>query len=814
MAKIKHNDFINTVDDILSKAKQEGTIHLYAEDNILDGRTIQVDGKKLFHFATTSYLGLEYDKRLKDAAISAIRKYGTQFPLSKTYISHPLYDELESKIQSMYGIPAIVSKNSTLGHLATIPTLVNDEDGIVLDHQVHWSVQNACQLLKLRGIPVDMIRHNNIQMLEDKIKEMSSKCKKIWYMADGVYSMFGDFAPIEELIELSKKYSQLQLYFDDVHGMSWKGKNGTGFVLDVLKILPENVFIMGTLSKSFGASGAIFLCTNEKLYKRIKNFGGPLTFSAQLEPSSVAAAIASADIHLSPEIILLQHELAQKISYFNLLFSRTSLPLIEPNSSPVFYLGTGKPITAYRLVQKLFNEGFFVNPGLFPAVPLKNTGIRITISRNNKLDDIMGLVQAIEYHFPKVLDETSNSHEKIFKAFDVRHQIIKEGNNHKRISLNIQYETSIRKIDKKTWNELLGRQSIFDWDGLCYLENAFRKNSEESKSWSFHYYIISDRAGVPILATFFTCTLWKNDMLAPISVSMQFEEERIHQPFYLTSRVLGMGSLFTEGEHCFINREHLFWKEAVLSLLEKAEELYRELSADMLVFRDFKEDKELDRMFHYQGYMKVDMPETAILQNYSFNDINQFTSFLSTRSKRHFLKEVLPFENEYNIVVKTNLTNEEMKYCYQLYMNVKDRNVAVNTFTYPFGVFEKMINHPDWEFILLYLKKETSLTQSDSPVSIVGVMFCYKNLGYTYTPCLIGMDYTIAKEFQLYRQLLFQTIKRANDLCFKRIDFGITASFEKRKLGATIIQKIGYIQTKDNFSMELMNTLQNQNKKK
>ncbi|MDD5152067.1 MAG: aminotransferase class I/II-fold pyridoxal phosphate-dependent enzyme, partial [Flavobacterium sp.] len=315
MAKIKHNNFIDTVDEVLSGAKKEGILHLYAEDKVLTGRTIQIKGKEMYHFGTTGYLGLEQDNRIKEAAIQAIRDYGTQFPLSKSYISHPLYSELESKIEQMYSIPPIITKNSTLGHLAVIPTLIRDEDAVIMDHQVHWSVQNACQLLKLRGIPVEMIRHGNLDMLEDKIKRLASKGNKIWYMADGVYSMFGDYAQIPELLNLTKKYNQLHLYFDDVHGMSWKGKNGTGFVFDVIKELPENIVVVGTLSKTFGASGATFFCKNQKLRDKIKNFGGPLTFSAQLEPASVAAAIASADIHLSPEITIRQEELADKIAY-------------------------------------------------------------------------------------------------------------------------------------------------------------------------------------------------------------------------------------------------------------------------------------------------------------------------------------------------------------------------------------------------------------------------------------------------------------------------------------------------------------------
>ena len=805
MAKIKHNNFIDTVDEMLSAAKSEGTIHLYAEDKFFAGRNLQINGKELFHFATTSYLGLEYDKRLKEAAISAITKYGTQFPLSKTYLSHPLYHELETKIESMYGVPGIVTKNSTLGHFAVIPTAVRDEDGVLLDHQVHWSVQNACQLLKLRGIPVELIRHNNLQMLEDKIKDLSSKCKKIWYMADGVYSMFGDYAPIPELLQLCQKYTQLQLYFDDVHGMSWKGKNGTGYVLDTLKELPENIMIVGTLSKTFGASGAVFITSDTKLRNRIKNFGGPLTFSAQLEPASVAAASASADIHLSPEIIILQDELAQKITYFNSLIKATSLPMIAPNSSPVFFLGTAMPLTAYRLVQRLFNEGYFVNPGLYPAVPVKNSGIRITVSRNNQKEDIKGLVQALEYHFPKALEETSNTLHQVAMAFGIPEISQKKEKLVPQSSLNLQYETSIKHLDKTTWNTLLGWQSTFDWDGLCFLEDAFKNSADPKNNWSFHYYIISDNNNVPLLATFFTFGLWKDDMLAPESVSQQLEEKRIRDPFYLTSKVLGMGSLFTEGNHCFINTAHSMSENALLLLVEQVEILNQKLNAEMLVLRDFDEDVQLNRIFHNQGFIKINMPETCIIENDSWNSIEEFTGTLSSRSKKHFMKEILPFEKAFDIIIKQQLTEDEITQGYMLYKNVKNNNYAVNSFTYSIEVFAKMAANPHWEFILLYMKN-TEDSKNESP--LVGILFCYKNSCRTYVPSLIGMDYEVPKKFNLYRQLLFQGIKRANELGYKKIDFGITATFEKRKLGAKVIPKVAYIQAKDNFSMEFMGTIQ------
>ena len=395
MAKIKHNNFLDTVNDVFTDAIDEGILHLYAEGESFNGRTIGVKNRELFHFGTTGYLGLEQDSRLKNAAISAIQRYGTQFPLSKSYISNPLYRQLEESVSEMYNHPVVITKNSTLGHLGVIPSAVRDQDAIILDHQVHWSVQSAAKVLKLRSVPVDMIRHNDLNMLEDKIKSYANTRKKIWYMADGIYSMFGDFAPVKELKVLSLKYPQLHLYFDDVHGMSWIGKNGTGYVMSEINELSENMLLFGTLSKTFGASGSVLVCSNNKLYQEIKTFGGPLTFSAQLEPASVAAATASAEIHLTPEIYELQNDLKSRIGYFNELVNKTDLPLVDKNRSPVFFIGTGMPKTGYNFINRLMNEGFYVNLGMFPAVPVKNTGVRITISRHNQREEIKALVDAM-----------------------------------------------------------------------------------------------------------------------------------------------------------------------------------------------------------------------------------------------------------------------------------------------------------------------------------------------------------------------------------------------------------------------------------
>ena len=806
MAKIKPNNFLDTVDSVFNDAKRQGILHLYAEDDRFTGRNIKIGEKNLFHFGTTGYLGLEQDTRLKEAAVDAINRYGTQFPLSKTYISHPLYKILEDKVSEMYSNPVIITKNSTLGHIGVIPSAVGDQDAIILDHQVHWSVQSAAKLLKSRSVPIDMIRHNHLGMLEDKIRKLSSKHKRIWYMADGVYSMFGDVSPVKELMELCNKYVQLHLYFDDVHGMSWIGRNGTGYVMNSLKELPEQVLLFGTLSKTFGASGSLLTCSNSKMYAKIKNFGGPLTFSAQLEPASVAAAIASANIHLSPEIYSLQAELTDRIVYFNQLLSESGLPLVEQNNSPVFYIGTGMPVTGYNFVNRLMKEGYFVNLGLFPAVPVKNTGVRITISRHNQKEEIKGLVQAMKYHYPRALEATYTTDAKVRSAFRLPQNKIGQIGKKSKVELKVQHAHSISEVPKKDWNDLLGRNGIFDWEGLRFLEAVFSKNKKKEENWKFHYYIVRDLMDKPILATFFTFSLWKDDMLASESVSKKIEEIRLQKPYYMTSKVLGMGSLFTEGNHLYLDTSHPLWHEAMHILMDQLEKLDHKLDYRMLVFRDFIKDEKLQEFFHNLGFIQVSMPDSSKISNLNWKDSANYISKLSKRSRNHFRKDIQPYEERFNIAIKDHIEPREYNQLFNLLENVRLNNLGLNTFHFPKKIFKHMSEHPGWEFIILKLKPAFT---KDSKELVVGVMFCYKNYDQSFVPSFIGLDYEYAKVHQIYRQLLYQTIKRAGELGYKKILFGMTAAFEKRKLGATTISQIAYIQSKDNYNMELVGILEN-----
>ncbi|MEM1324155.1 MAG: aminotransferase class I/II-fold pyridoxal phosphate-dependent enzyme, partial [Bacteroidota bacterium] len=359
---------------------------------------------------------LELDERLKRASIDAIERFGTQFSCSRAYLSLGLYEELESLLAQVYGRPTVVAPTTSLGHLSNIPVLVGKNDAVILDHQVHASVQNAVRMVKAGGTHVEMVRHNNMEHLENRIKKLSQKYNKVWYMADGIYSMYGDAAPMADLNRLMDQYEQFYLYVDDAHGMSWTGKNGAGYVLDQIEYHPKMVLIT-SLAKGFGSCGGAMIFHNEEMKQMVRNCGGTLMFSGPLQPAQLGASIACAKIHLTDEIYTLQNELKSRIQYFVNKANELGLPLVDGSITPVFYIGVGKPEVGYSLCKKMMDLGYYTNIAAFPSVPYNNTGLRMTITRHHSYEDLNNVLNVIAEHLDGVLKEMNYSKSEIFKAF-------------------------------------------------------------------------------------------------------------------------------------------------------------------------------------------------------------------------------------------------------------------------------------------------------------------------------------------------------------------------------------------------------------
>ncbi|MBC5772872.1 aminotransferase class I/II-fold pyridoxal phosphate-dependent enzyme [Pontibacter sp. KCTC 32443] len=804
MAKIRHNNIIDTVDAVLAVSKKKGIIHLHAEDEALSGNSLILNGKQVLHFGTCGYLGLEHHPALKRGAIDAIERFGTQFPMSRTYISNPLYRELEALIQEMYKVPVVISKNCTLAHQTTIPGIIRQTDLVILDHQVHASIQEAVKKLLAQGVAVEMIRHNNLEMLEECIKKQRNKYSRIWYMADGVYSMYGDYAPIKEMIALAEKYEQLYLYVDDAHGMSWAGEHGTGYVMSQMDgVLYRKMVLTANLGKAFGSCGGLSLFPDEEWYNKVNNFGGPLTFSVQIEPATLGAAIASAKLHLSDEIYTYQQELQKRIAYFNTLLKQTDLPLVHENNSPIFFIGTGTMEMGNYLVRSLLNDGIYVNLATFPAVPAKNIGIRITISLNNSFQDIEQLVAKLSANFNKALIETNQTQEKIRKAFKIpmpAPTALPAQPTITHNALKLQSYSSVQSINEAVWNNYLGHEGMFDWRGMQFLEKSFSSNNETENNWDFRYYVVTNQEGSIILMTFAVIALHKEDIFAQASVSKVIEQERSLNPQYLTAKGIMLGSLFTEGKHMYLNRSNANWRSALTMVLQ---ELFKEQDREQvsnIMLRDFDTNDQVMHEFMIdQGFVKIDLPDSCVVENLSGQSEEAYVSGLSRKNRRHYVQKIKRNQHYFNVEIKSRLTEAELAHAFSLFRNVKERNLAINNYLFPEKLFNEINKSPDWEFIVLYLKEEFS--DNRKPVA---VCFCHINAANIYSPMLIGMDYEYLMEFGIYRQALFQVINRANKLNCAKINFGISATLEKQRIGAVIYPKVGYFQAKDNFTMELM----------
>src|SRR6187402_2054001 len=260
---------LQIVGDTAKQLADRGLTHLDAEGDRSNGRLVRVRGRDLVNFGSCSYLGLEIDERLKDAACDAIQRYGTQFSSSRAYVSTPLYAELESLLEQIFRA-LVVAQTTSLGHLATLPVIVGERDIVLYDVLVHASVQAVLPTLRAAGIECIQVPHNRVARLDELVTDLATRCDKVWYLCDGIYSMHGDRAPLAELYELQSRHPSLHLYVDDAHGMTWTGQRGAGTVLGSGPLPARTVVALG-LSKAFAAAGAAFVFGDEDTRRMVRS---------------------------------------------------------------------------------------------------------------------------------------------------------------------------------------------------------------------------------------------------------------------------------------------------------------------------------------------------------------------------------------------------------------------------------------------------------------------------------------------------------------------------------------------------------------
>lgn len=395
--------------NIFSKAVKDKALQLVTEDEELHGRTMTIEGRTLINFGSCSYLGLEMDNRIRAGIMDGAKRYGSQFSSSRAYVSATLYATLDELTEQIFGAYPLVATTTTLGHLSALPVMISNEDCIILDNQVHASVQMASRLCKCEGTALYYVEHNRMDLLEEMIEKFKKTHRHIWYLADGVYSMYGDLAPVEALRKLLDRHDQFYAYLDDAHGMSWTGKHGRGHVLGDSGELHPKMVVATSFVKAFAAGGAALIFPKSEWRQIVRTCGGTMTFSGPIQPPMLGGSIASARIHLSDDIYTLQNALKERIRHFNAMAAKYDVPLSTTEITPLRYVPIGDNNATITLMKTLMTEGFYVNFACFPVVPMKQSGLRIALNNHLTLDDIEGLVRAVRHHMPEIKEKSGIS---------------------------------------------------------------------------------------------------------------------------------------------------------------------------------------------------------------------------------------------------------------------------------------------------------------------------------------------------------------------------------------------------------------------
>lgn len=405
------------VDALMSEAVAIGLIHHTTEDTYYDGRVITLEGKAVVNFGSCSYLGLQHDPSLVEAMIDAARRYGTQFSSSRAYVMTTLYREVESLLGDFFGAPTILTPSTTLAHLAALPVLVGPDDVALIDRQAHHSMQTALGLAAARGARVETLSHNDLGALRDRARELSRTHDRVWFLCDSLYSMYGDFAPLGQLMALVDELPKLHLYVDDAHATGWFGHHGRGYAAERLEGHPRTA-IATSLSKSFGANGGALVIHDPELRRVTHHCGGPLTFSGPLPPPVLGALAASARLHLSDRHGPLQRALNDRMAHASQRAAELGLPMINAPGSPVRFLAVGEEAAMHQMCLGLRAAGYWTNSAGFPVVPQGRSGIRFTLTNSQTLEDIDGILRTMSELLPRCLQASGQTPDASAHAFD------------------------------------------------------------------------------------------------------------------------------------------------------------------------------------------------------------------------------------------------------------------------------------------------------------------------------------------------------------------------------------------------------------
>ena len=379
--------------DAPQRAKAAGIYPYFREIQSDQDTEVIIGGKKVLMFGSNSYLGLTNHPKVKEAAMEAIRKYGTGCAGSR-FLNGTLdiHVQLEKRLAKFVGKEDAISFSTGFQvNEGVISCITGREDYLIWDELNHASIIEGIRLSFSNKLKY---KHNDMESLEKQLRRCEPDKVKL-IVTDGVFSMEGDVAHVAEIIRLAKQYNA-SIMVDEAHGIGVLGNHGRG-TCDHFGVSKDVDLIMGTFSKSFASLGG-FIAADKDTINYLRHHSRTYIFSASCTPASVAAANASLDIMLNePEHM----ENLWKLTHYALDGFRQMGCEIGHTSTPIIPLFIRDNDLTFLIVRELFDEGIFVNPVVSPAVASQDTLIRFSLMATHTQTQLDYALEAIRKVFKK-----------------------------------------------------------------------------------------------------------------------------------------------------------------------------------------------------------------------------------------------------------------------------------------------------------------------------------------------------------------------------------------------------------------------------
>lgn len=355
-------------------------------------------GQNIIQFASNDYLGLSNDTDIKNAFKTALDNNAFGAGASHLISGHTsAHKRLERELAEFMNYPrALVCSTGYMANLAMVCGLLSKGDALAQDKLNHASLIDAGQLAKAQhGIAHVRYQHVDVQSLAQQLGTLNDM-ESVMVATDGVFSMDGTIAPLDELSKTCKAHNAT-LAVDDAHGIGVLGQHGRGSV-EHFGLPPQDApLVMGALGKAFGGFGA-FIVGDEDLIEAIIQFGRSYIYTTA-SPPALAVAHSTALEKIKTDTWR-RDKLNDNIAYFKNLASELGIPLI-PSDTAIQPVLIKQNEHAQIISQALLDKGFYAPAIRPPTVPKNTARLRVSLSASHSLEHINNLLQALAQHLFK-----------------------------------------------------------------------------------------------------------------------------------------------------------------------------------------------------------------------------------------------------------------------------------------------------------------------------------------------------------------------------------------------------------------------------